>query len=32
MQYTRPIVERRDNVKGLMHVHSGKVSSHSHPD
>ena len=29
MQYTRLIVERRDNVKGLMTVASGKVSSRS---
>jgi hypothetical protein len=29
MQYTRPIVERRDSVKGLMTNHSGKLSSSS---
>jgi hypothetical protein len=27
MQYTRPTVERRDSVKGLMTNHSGKLSS-----
>ena len=29
MQYARPIVERRDNVKGLMGAASGQLSKSS---